>query len=136
MDNCEIRWDDHTQYDTARHAAQQAWENLAGSDNCVDLEPDTWNTFADLDWRDVNRPDVDWAGLYEPRNGTDRIYLNEAALDYYTTCQQKGLAMHELGHAHGIGHSGIWGNIMGDNNGICTLGSHDVDDYESLWRQQ
>lgn len=36
VDDCEIRWDDHTQYDTARHAAEQAWENLAGSDRGTD----------------------------------------------------------------------------------------------------
>ena len=56
VDGCEIRWEDETKYDTERVAAQNAWENLKGSDNCVDLEPDVWNTVADLQWKDVDKP--------------------------------------------------------------------------------
>ena len=44
VDDCEIRWDDHTKYDRERRAAQRAWEALKADDDCVDLEPDTWYT--------------------------------------------------------------------------------------------
>ena len=46
----------------------------------------------------------------------------------------KNVTMHELGHAHGIDHHLITGNIMYDTvAGNCTLGSHDISDYEDLW---
>ena len=133
MDNCEIRWEEDSKYDTEISAANAAWEALAGSDSCVDIEPDAWNTNEDLEWSDVNRPGVSWAGRYYQRTGADDIYLNTYYSDNYGACDRKALAMHELGHAHGIDESGIANNIMGINNGRCTLGSHDIQDYEGLW---
>ena len=37
VDDCEIRWEEYTQYDTERVTAHNAWEGLIGDDDCVDL---------------------------------------------------------------------------------------------------
>ena len=135
VDDCEIRWEDETQYDTARIAAHNAWEALKGNDNCVDLAPDTSTTVTDLQWQDWAGNDPGWGGLYFYRPvGADSIYLSEHWMDQYSTCRQKKTAMHELGHAHGIQHHGLTGNVMYITNlPLCNLGSHDIADYEDLW---
>ena len=71
VDDCEIRWEDDTGYDTERIAAIDIWDDIKGDDDCVDIVPDTLNTVADLEWKDTYAPDVEWPGLYEPQNLTD-----------------------------------------------------------------
>lgn len=135
VDGCEIRWEDETRYDTERQWAQARWEALKGSDNCVDLAPDAWNTSADLEWKDAYRSDVSWAGLYQAEFGADDIHLNRYYMEksWYTDCMRKWVAMHELGHAHGLGHS-YSGQIMNAYvQNVCTLQSHDIADYRKLW---
>ena len=132
VDDCEIRWEDNTKYDTERIAAQDLWESLMVN-NCVDLEPDTWNTIADLEWRDANVQNG-WPGWWQRRIGADYIYMNSAYLDDWGLCRRKNTAMHELGHAHGFDDHTISGNVMYHANANhCSLGSHDRDDYDSLW---
>ena len=47
--------------------------------------------------------------------------------------QRPSTAMHVLGHAHGFDH-GPDNNVMyGVSKDICTLGSHDRQDYDDLW---
>ena len=137
VDACEIRWDDSTRYDDEREAAQDAWEDLKGDNNCVDLEPDTWNTFADLDWRDVNYSGYMWGGYYSNLPGlTDAILMNVHILSDYTPCKRKTVAMHELGHAHGLDHNYIHSDTVMYGvylSSSCTLGAHDIEDYEELW---
>ena len=84
VDGCEIRWEDDTKYDTERVAAQDTWEALKGSDNCVDLEPDTWKTVADLQWKDVDKPNEIWVGQWSENplpTQTDSIEMNSHYLD-------------------------------------------------------
>ena len=141
VDGCEIRWEDETKYDTERVAAQNAWENLKGSDNCVDLEPDVWNTVADLQWKDVDKPNENWVGHWSENPlpaHADTIEMNSHYLDSdsYTSCKRKSVAIHELGHAHGLDHSYV-PNLMDDlMSNYCTLGFHDISDYEELWGPQ
>lgn len=134
VDDCEIRWKENTKYDIQRVAATEAWEDLKGDDNCVDLEPDTWNTYADLEWKDVNYYFELWAGLYQNEAGTDDILLNIHFMDQYDGCTRKSVAMHELGHAHGLNES-FAPNVMTESptEFPCTLGPHDISDYEELW---
>jgi hypothetical protein len=135
VDGCQIRWEDETTYDTERQAAQSAWEALRG-DACVDLLPDAWDTVADLEWKNANRSDVAWAGSYEWEVGADDIHINTFYMQGYDACTRKNVAMHELGHAHGIDHSSnSWtGNVMNQFAiPVCALKPHDISDYESLW---
>lgn len=135
VDGCEIRWEDETSWDTERQAAQSAWEALRG-DSCVDLKADAWDTVADLEWKDANRSDVTWAGLYEWELNADDIHLNSFYLQSYGSCMRRNVAMHELGHAHGIDHSSNSnnGNVMNSYAiSVCSLKPHDIADYESLW---
>ena len=45
--------------------------------------------------------------------------------------------MHELGHALGLSYWDTTINVMrlsiGNANNTCTLGNHDISDYEVLW---
>ena len=100
VDGCEIRWEESTKYDTERAAAQDAWEAIKGNDNCVDLEPDTWYTVADLELMDVNFPMESWLGRWRARLGTaqaDPIQFNVPKMDPSDSCKRNGVAIHELG---------------------------------------
>ena len=77
VDDCEIRWDDDTAYDTERVAAINAWNALTGDDDCVEILEDTILTITDLIWTDQYRDDVNWIGLYVVRNIADLVILNE-----------------------------------------------------------
>ena len=56
VNDCEIRYQDKTQYDAAGSPCESKWETLKGSDNCVNLAPDTSDTSTDLVFKDVNKP--------------------------------------------------------------------------------
>lgn len=136
VDGCEIRWEDETTWDAERQAAQSAWEALKGGDDCVDLAPDAWNTNADLEWKDANRSDVTWVGLYESETSADDIHLNTFYLQSYGSCMRRNVAIHELGHAHGLDHSSNsnTGNVMNQYAiNVCSLKPHDIADYVELW---
>ena len=77
VDDCEIRWDDDTAYDTERVTAINAWNALTGDDDCVEILEDTILTITDLIWTDQYRDDVPWIGLYVPRSIADLAILNE-----------------------------------------------------------
>ena len=141
VDGCEIRDEDETSYDAERTYARNAWEarknlTVTGAskvDNCVDIEPDSWDVVADLEWKTANRSDVSWAGLYQWEPGADDIHLNAYYMNQYSSCRRQNVAMHELGHAHGLGHSFV-GQVMNSYaQSICTLQSHDRSDYHALW---
>jgi hypothetical protein len=135
VDDCEIRWEDETTWDAERQAAHGAWESLRG-DSCVDLAPDAWHTNADLQWKDANRTDVVWIGAYEHKSNADNIFLNSAYMSLVNACTRKNVAMHEMGHAHGLDHSSnsATGNVMNEYQiAVCQLKPHDIADYEALW---
>jgi hypothetical protein len=128
----DIHWEGNTVFATARDYAISTWDGLAS----VDISKDTIWTNADLKIMDVNRSDVIWAGLYTDRdcgNADDRIRFNRFFMDGFTDAQKKMAALHELGHALGLGHS-FSNNVM---NPFVTsqtgLGTHDKDDYWALW---
>lgn len=140
VDDCEIRWQDYTKYDTERVTAQNAWEDLKGSDNCVDLAPDTWYTVADLKWMDVDEPNAAWIGRWGYRPGiahADLIHFNIPKMDVANSCKRKGVAIHELGHAHGLDEAYFFDSVMNPwVSDICELRDHDISDYEELWGPQ
>ena len=76
-----------------------------------------------------------WTGLYKNRGviRADSIYLSVYHFNLMSGCKREKTAMHELGHAHGFDH-GPDNNVMyGVSKDICTLGSHDRQDYDDLW---
>ena len=141
VDGCEIRWQDYTKYDTERVIAQDAWEAIKGSDNCVDLEPDAWNTVADLQYYDVNYPMKPWLGRWKARLGTaevDPLQFNVPRMDAVSDqCKRTGVAIHEVGHAHGLDEAYLFDSVMNSwVSDICELRDHDISDYEELWGPQ
>ncbi len=134
VDDREIRWEDETRYDDARKHAINAWDN--STLNRINIAPDAWNTITDLEWRDSNRSDVTWDGLWKARTGADAIYLNVHYLKNYGTTKRRGVATHELGHALGLAHSyrgQIMVNNTPDRGSLTTPQSHDKADYHTLW---
>ena len=134
VDDREIRWEDSNQYDDARKHAINAWDN--STLNRINIAPDAWNTIADLEWRDSNRSDVTWDGLWKARTGADAIYLNTRYLKNYGKTKRRGVATHELGHALGLAHSyrgQIMVNNTPDRGSLTTPQSHDKADYHALW---
>ena len=134
VDDCEIRYEDETQYDTARITGERKWEDLKGSDNCVNIAPDNNDTSTDLVLKDVNKPGATWAGYYNwwPV-AKDRIRFNEHYMNSYGSCSKAFVAIHEWGHAQRLDHS-VSPNIMQPTaQNLCQLGDHDKADYREQW---
>lgn len=132
VDGSEIRWTDNTKYDDARTWAIDRWNALGA----ITILPDAWNTVNDLDWRDVNVCGVSWAAQYVYRGAPgfeDYIEFNDCTMPGQTN-EQRFVALHELGHALGLGHHTISGNVMyWVVQSQTHLGSHDVCSYNHRW---
>lgn len=131
VDGREIRWEDYTAFDDARNHANSTWNALGR----VNIAADSATTVADLEWRDANRSDVGWDGMWSARTGADLIQLNAAYLNGYTTFKRRAVAAHEQGHALGLAHS--YSNQLMNSCSTCsgynTPQSHDRADYFALW---
>lgn len=131
VDGDEIAYEDHTKWDDARVWARDRWNALGR----VDIFPDGFWTNSDIEFTDVNKSWVSWAGLYEYEwwDDTDEIYFNDYYMNGYDTVRRRFVAMHELGHALGLAHS-YTGQIMQTYVGsIQYLQSHDRSDYYALY---
>jgi predicted Zn-dependent protease len=131
VDGREIRWEDYTAFDDARGHAISTWNNLGR----VNIAPDTWSAVADLEWRDANRSDVSWDGMWSARSGADLIQLNAYFLNGYTSFKRRAVAAHEQGHSLGLAHSysDQLMNPCSTCSGYNTPQAHDRSDYYALW---
>ena len=135
--DCEIRYEESTQYDSARREGERMWEALQGNNGCVEIAPDNANTSTDLKVKDVDKSNVTWAGYYNwwPVF-TDRIRYNEHHMDDLSDCKKEFVAAHEWGHAQRLKHS-LDDNIMHEYIlNQCELGDHDEEDYREHWGNQ
>ena len=58
-------------------------------------------------------------------------------MDLRGECILKGVAIHELGHAHGLDEANFFDSAMNPwVSDICELRDHDISDYEDLWGPQ
>lgn len=141
VDGCTIADEDWTKWDAERNAARNLWgarKNLSVTgaskvDNCVNIIADTWWTVADVQWRDVNRSDLSWVGLYQNKSGADIITMNDHYVSQYNACMRTDVALHELGHALGLSHSTLGQVMYAQVQDVCSLQSHDIADYHTLW---
>lgn len=129
----EIRWTEATVFDGPWSVARSQWEGIDYPPR-VDIEPDTALTVNDLHVRDEWCNGCGYAGAYGYwPTGQDIIAFNRSYMDGYTTAKKYNVAVHELGHAHGMDH------ISTDNtdpmypsvNGYYNLTSHNISDYRS-----
>ena len=128
--NDKIDYKDSTIYDDARGWARDRW-NAAGD---IDISLDTSVLVTtDVEFMDLNAPGASWAGLYDNEAGDDDIIFNSAYMSGYSTAQRRNVALHELGHALGLGHS-YPGQVMQEYvSSIQYVQSHDQDSYDYLW---
>lgn len=130
VDEREIRWGGSTKYTAAQSHSITTWNALGK----VNIAPDTIYTYEDVTYGDINRSDVTWSGLYTCWGAlTDNIDFNDYYMSNYTDDEKKHVALHELGHALGLDHSYSPNVMVSGRYSITTLGSHDTEDYYSLW---
>lgn len=136
VDDREIRYttyfsEKNDDYKNKFNFGKQVWNNYGD----IDILPDTWWTWNDLEVYDVEQPLGPltlgrW--LHFGNNCEDGIQIAPLAAQVSSDIQ-KNLFTHELGHALGLSHS-ISGNIMGPFPISQTfLGSQDKSDYDYLW---
>lgn len=131
VDAGEIRYDDHTQWDDARLHGHAAWNALGN----VDMWPDGWWTYTDLDIQDYSENDG-LCGFYSNEPGADDVNLNNNYFNGYSTGQRRGCMTHEFGHAYGLDHS--YADQVMDSCPVCTTvytypQDHDKADWKQLW---
>lgn len=133
VDEKEIRWGGSTLYSSEWNAAISNW-NSRGK---VNIAPDTAATYQDLTLSDVDSATGMWlgkAGSYRNSLGSDTLQLNKHYLKSNTIAERQNTAAHELGHALGLNHHNLKGNILYYSQTSQTaLGTQDKDDYGYLW---
>lgn len=134
VDAKEIRYEGSTKYNDAKDWAIDQWNALGK----VKIAPDTWWTYADLQWRDTSSSKVNWSAAWASTPGTDVIFMNDFYLSSDSDFYRRTAATHEMGHALGIDdHYGTeYENQLMYHEawGVNTPQSHDIEDYNSLWK--
>jgi hypothetical protein len=133
VDGGEIRWGTAkgtTGWTSARNHSISVWNGMG----VIYIAGDTTSTVEDLSFKDVDRPDVTWSGSWLPQTGADVISYNDYFFFDFEPEQRMHTALHEMGHALGIDHHDLAGNVLRSGYWFYTqLGEHDKADYRTLW---
>lgn len=130
----EIRYTESSKYNDAITNAINKWNAEPGG---VSILPDTSSTVNDLEITDLYSNDT-WHGRWVWNILADNINFNPRILDgsTWTNTHRRKTALHEFGHAHGLGHNTLaWPqSIMRQGKQAQDyLGSHDKTDYANKW---
>lgn len=138
----EIRYEDLTQWDTARNYSIGAWNNLPGG---VNVAADNSSTVTDLQFMDYSSSTDGKCGKMRWNLAADNVWFNNYYYNNAGSSQRNACATHELGHAHGIAdhdESTYNGAVM-DSCPVCYSSSgdpmpqtpqqHDQVDYDGKW---
>jgi hypothetical protein len=134
VDAKEIRYEGSTKYNDAKDWAIDQWNALGK----VKIAPDTWWTYADVKWADITIATRRWGAVWVNVPGTDYLYMNDDYLPSASDFMRRLVAAHEMGHALGIDdhYEDSYSNILMYYavSSANTPQSHDIDDYNSLWK--
>jgi predicted Zn-dependent protease len=102
------------------------------------VAPDVWYTYADLEWKDIDVENLRWLAFWAHLPGTDQINMNAYYLSSASDFERRMAAAHEFGHALGIDdhYSSAYSDqlMYYEASSVNTPQSHDVDDYNTLWK--
>ncbi len=134
VNNGEIRYEDHTQFGDARRFGVKKWNKL----DSISIRQAS--SGASLEFRDYNCKDGNM-GYYLFKSGADTINFNVREMNKLSKFNQRGTAVHELGHALGLAHPGEAKHWCEDSVMYYTFcdgnpntpQAHDKKDYYELW---
>jgi len=131
----ELLWGWHASsteaYYTELNSATTTWV----AEGLVSIDEDQSTPTAEL-WTDDFTPEI-WRGQYTPPiegSSPGLVQINTGVLNSDTSAERQKTWTHELGHALGLDHHNLTGNVMYDTKSSqTTLGQQDQSDYHYLW---
>lgn len=129
---CSIKWNENSRWDGSRSWGIDQW-NQQGA---VSIEPDGFGSVEDLYVSDYSNCNTDTIAYWDGNSGADDLKYNNCIMSGASGEERRAVGVHEFGHALGLAHS-YSDQIMAPCPGCnpyTTPQSHDINDYNRLWK--